>query len=122
MLSGEVPGAWILHHRWLAHRLGLPLFSPHTSSFLPILTSSHALTSPSSQEVNRYKGSNYPIMNLQERVLSVLACRVRGLWGGASGLCSRCTPLTSQYVSQVVIGAPYTTTAELLDQLKVSSG
>ena len=28
------------------------------------------------QDVNRYKGKNYPIMNLQERVLSVLACRV----------------------------------------------
>ena len=27
-------------------------------------------------EVNRYKGSNYPIMNLHERVLSVLACKV----------------------------------------------
>lgn len=26
--------------------------------------------------VNRYKGSNYPIMNLHERVLSVLACKV----------------------------------------------
>ena len=26
--------------------------------------------------VNRYKGKNYPIMNLQERVLSVLACKV----------------------------------------------
>ena len=26
--------------------------------------------------VNRYKGANYPIMNLHERVLSVLACRV----------------------------------------------
>lgn len=26
--------------------------------------------------VNHYKGSNYPIMNLQERVLSVLACKV----------------------------------------------
>lgn len=25
--------------------------------------------------VNRYKGSNYPIMNLHERVLSVLACK-----------------------------------------------
>ena len=29
------------------------------------------------QDVNRYKGKNYPIMNLQERVLSVLACRVQ---------------------------------------------
>lgn len=28
--------------------------------------------------VNKYKGGNYPIMNLHERVLSVLACKVRG--------------------------------------------
>lgn len=28
------------------------------------------------QEVNRYKGKNYPIMNVHERTLSVLACRV----------------------------------------------
>ena len=26
--------------------------------------------------VNKYRGSNYPIMNLHERVLSVLACKV----------------------------------------------
>lgn len=26
--------------------------------------------------VNNYKGSNYPIMNIHERVLSVLACKV----------------------------------------------
>lgn len=26
--------------------------------------------------VNQYKGSNYPIMNLHERTLSVLACKV----------------------------------------------
>lgn len=48
--------------------------------------------------VNRYKGSNYPIMNLHERVLSVLACK---------------------YVSEVVIGAPYTVTNDLLDHFKV---
>ncbi|CAL4093672.1 unnamed protein product, partial [Meganyctiphanes norvegica] len=48
--------------------------------------------------VNRYKGYNYPIMNLHERVLSVLACK---------------------YVSEVVIGAPYSVTADLMDQLKV---
>ncbi|CAG0885736.1 unnamed protein product [Darwinula stevensoni] len=48
--------------------------------------------------VNMYKGSNYPIMNLHERVLSVLACK---------------------YVSEVVIGAPYSVTAELLDHFKV---
>ncbi|XP_043200315.1 ethanolamine-phosphate cytidylyltransferase-like, partial [Amphibalanus amphitrite] len=40
--------------------------------------------------VNRYKGYNYPIMNLHERTLSVLACR---------------------YVGEVVIGAPYAVTA-----------
>ncbi|KAG3268272.1 phosphate cytidylyltransferase 2, ethanolamine, transcript variant X3 [Ictidomys tridecemlineatus] len=50
------------------------------------------------QEVNRYKGKNYPIMNLHERTLSVLACR---------------------YVSEVVIGAPYAVTAELLGHFKV---
>ncbi|XP_003913624.1 ethanolamine-phosphate cytidylyltransferase isoform X4 [Papio anubis] len=50
------------------------------------------------QEVNRYKGKNYPIMNLHERTLSVLACR---------------------YVSEVVIGAPYAVTAELLSHFKV---
>lgn len=41
------------------------------------------------QEVNRYKGKNYPIMNIHERTLSVLACRVSGVsalfqkWPGA---------------------------------------
>lgn len=29
--------------------------------------------------VNRYRGANYPIMNLHERVLSVLACKVHSL-------------------------------------------
>ncbi|XP_052070724.1 ethanolamine-phosphate cytidylyltransferase-like isoform X1 [Mytilus californianus] len=48
--------------------------------------------------VNRYKGSNFPIMNLHERVLSVLACR---------------------YVNEVVIGAPYAVTSDLMDHFKV---
>ncbi|KAG8179329.1 hypothetical protein JTE90_011593 [Oedothorax gibbosus] len=48
--------------------------------------------------VNRYKGSNYPIMNLHERVLSVLACK---------------------YVNEVVIGAPYAVTADLMEHFKV---
>jgi ethanolamine-phosphate cytidylyltransferase len=52
------------------------------------------------QVVNRYKGSNYPIMNLHERVLSVLACR---------------------YVDQVIIGAPYVVSDELMKQFKVCS-
>lgn len=51
--------------------------------------------------VNQYKGSNYPIMNLHERVLSVLACK---------------------YVSEVVIGAPYTVTRNLMEHFKVCTG
>lgn len=48
--------------------------------------------------VNRYKGANYPIMNMHERTLSVLACK---------------------YVSEVVIGAPYAVTSELMEHFKV---
>ncbi|KAJ6223275.1 hypothetical protein RDWZM_001820 [Blomia tropicalis] len=50
------------------------------------------------QVLNNRLGSNYPIMNLHERVLSVLACK---------------------YVNEVVIGAPYTITQELLNHFKV---
>jgi len=49
--------------------------------------------------VNRYKGYNYPIMNIHERTLSVLAYRC---------------------VDEVVIGAPYSVSAEMLDHFKVS--
>lgn len=49
--------------------------------------------------VNEYKGSNYPIMNLHERVLSVLACK---------------------YVNEVVIGAPYCVDNNLIDHFKVN--
>lgn len=45
------------------------------------------------QTANRIKGSNYPIMNLHERALSVLACK---------------------YADEVIIGAPYSVTKELL--------
>merc|ERR1719510_2572540 len=48
--------------------------------------------------VNRYKGANYPIMNLHERVLSVLAYRC---------------------VDEVVIGAPYKVSKELMQHFKV---
>ncbi|KAK2188909.1 hypothetical protein NP493_120g04046 [Ridgeia piscesae] len=50
------------------------------------------------QVVNRYKLGNNPIMNLHERVLSVL---------------------TNRYVSEVVIGAQYTVTPELMDHFNV---
>ncbi|OQR79362.1 ethanolamine-phosphate cytidylyltransferase isoform 2, partial [Tropilaelaps mercedesae] len=49
--------------------------------------------------VNRYKGYNYPIMNLHERVLSVLACK---------------------FVNEVVIGSPYYVSKDLMDHFKVS--
>ncbi|KAI7848895.1 hypothetical protein BDC45DRAFT_574504 [Circinella umbellata] len=45
------------------------------------------------QTVNAIKGSNYPLMNLHERALSVLACR---------------------YVDEVIIGAPYSVTEDIL--------
>lgn len=48
--------------------------------------------------VNRYKGYNFPIENLHERCLSVLAYRC---------------------VGEVVIGAPYTVTKELMDHFNV---
>lgn len=48
--------------------------------------------------VNRYKKYNYPIMNLHERVLSVLAYRC---------------------VDEVVIGAPYTVSKSLMEHFKV---
>merc|ERR1711962_887887 len=50
------------------------------------------------QEVNRYRGGNFPIMNLHERTLSVLSCR---------------------YVSEVVIGAPYTVDENLMKHFNV---
>uniref|UniRef100_A0A7E4VAB1 ethanolamine-phosphate cytidylyltransferase n=1 Tax=Panagrellus redivivus TaxID=6233 RepID=A0A7E4VAB1_PANRE len=50
------------------------------------------------QVVNDYKGSNYPIMSLHERVLSVLAYKP---------------------VSEVVIGAPYVVTQDLIDRFRI---
>ncbi|KNE64352.1 hypothetical protein AMAG_09378 [Allomyces macrogynus ATCC 38327] len=48
------------------------------------------------QTVNAIKGSNFPLMNLHERVLSVLACR---------------------FVDEVVIGAPFKVTKEVLEKV-----
>jgi len=50
------------------------------------------------QLVNEYKGRNYPIMTLHERVLSVLAYKP---------------------VSEVIIGAPYEVTQELIDRFHI---
>ncbi|KAI9228551.1 MAG: hypothetical protein DHS80DRAFT_27209 [Piptocephalis tieghemiana] len=48
------------------------------------------------QTINKIKGSNYPLMNLHERVLSVLGCR---------------------YVDEVIIGAPYSVTQDVLEKV-----
>lgn len=48
--------------------------------------------------VNRKKGKNYPIMNLNERVLGVLSCR---------------------YVDEVVMGVPFRVTKDLIEKLNV---
>jgi len=50
------------------------------------------------QTVNRYKGANFPIMNLYERVLSVLSCK---------------------YVDEVVIGAPEKLTPDFVKSLDI---
>ncbi|KAI7866260.1 hypothetical protein BDF14DRAFT_1743753 [Spinellus fusiger] len=47
------------------------------------------------QTVNAIKGSNYPLMNLHERALSVLACR---------------------YVDEVIIGAPFSVTEDIVNK------
>lgn len=49
--------------------------------------------------VNRHRGHNYPILNQQERVLSVLACR---------------------YTSDVVIDPPWYLTREMIAALRIS--
>lgn len=89
--------------------------------------------------VNRYKGSNYPIMNLHERVLSVLACKVSGRccalcdcdWSFVVGSrfidCGDCISRfgtnththTRQYVNEVVIGAPYAVTDDIIEHFNV---
>lgn len=49
--------------------------------------------------VNRVRGSNLPLMNLHERVLSVLGC---------------------QYVDDVLIDAPYVITTDMIKSLNIS--
>ena len=49
--------------------------------------------------VNRRRGSNLPLMNLHERVLSVLSCR---------------------YVDDVLIDAPYEVTPEMIASLRIA--
>ncbi|GAV56947.1 CTP_transf_2 domain-containing protein [Cephalotus follicularis] len=53
----------------------------------------------SDQTVSSCRGSNYPIMHLHERSLSVLACR---------------------YVDEVIIGAPWEITADMITTFNIS--
>jgi ethanolamine-phosphate cytidylyltransferase len=53
----------------------------------------------SDQTVNKKRGNGYPIMNLHERVLGVLSCR---------------------YVDEVLIGAPWEPTEEMIRQHRIS--
>lgn len=50
--------------------------------------------------VNFFRGSNYPILSLHERVLMVLACR---------------------YADDVVIGAPYEISSDLIKSLNIKT-
>eukprot|EP00455_Lapot_gusevi_P021212 TRINITY_DN222_c0_g1_i3.p1 TRINITY_DN222_c0_g1~~TRINITY_DN222_c0_g1_i3.p1 ORF type:complete len:251 (+),score=92.21 TRINITY_DN222_c0_g1_i3:43-753(+) len=49
--------------------------------------------------VNKHRGRNYPIMNLHERVLNVLS---------------------SRYVDEVIIGAPWVVTDDMLNSLNIA--
>merc|ERR1712087_732948 len=50
--------------------------------------------------VNRHKGSNHPVMAMNERVLSVLGC---------------------QYVDDVLLDAPWAVTQEMVATLRIST-
>ncbi|RDD45264.1 Ethanolamine-phosphate cytidylyltransferase [Trichoplax sp. H2] len=52
----------------------------------------------SDETIRRYKGHNFPIMTLHERLLSVLACK---------------------YVDNIVIDAPYNITSNFLERFKI---
>ena len=64
--------------------------------------------------MNRYRGANNPIMNLNERTLSVLACRYEIM----IVLYQKYTHIF-RYVSEVVIGAPYTVDENLMKHFNV---
>ena len=69
--------------------------------------------------MNRYKGQNYPIMNVHERTLSVLACKVSLYNIYIYSIGYKYHVLVWKYVDEVVIGAPYSVTKELMDHFKV---
>jgi ethanolamine-phosphate cytidylyltransferase len=58
--------------------------------------------------INRWKGVNYPIMNIYERGLCVLQCKVRFRYS------SLAVTNHIQYVNSVIFGAPFTPTRAYL--------
>ncbi|RUS34869.1 hypothetical protein BC938DRAFT_478120 [Jimgerdemannia flammicorona] len=71
------------------------------------------------QTVNAIKGVNYPLMNLHERVLSVLACRVS--YSSTLNAIVTTQPFFGMiplfYVDEVIIGAPYSVTKDVLGKV-----
>lgn len=65
--------------------------------------------------INQWKGVNYPIMNIFERGLCVLQCRVSPQDPGRC--CQRVVTDKLQYVNAVVFGAPFTPTKSYLTTL-----
>jgi len=84
-----IDGAWDMFH----------------AGHIEILKSAHDLGDflivgvHSDQVVNEHRGSNYPILNLHERVLSVLSCK---------------------YVDEVVFGAPWKPTKDLIVSMNIT--
>jgi ethanolamine-phosphate cytidylyltransferase len=72
------------------------------------------------QTVNAIKGVNYPLMNLQERVLSVLACRVNNFLIFSTlnyFFFKKKENFYNQYVDEVIIGAPYSVDDNVLSKV-----
>jgi ethanolamine-phosphate cytidylyltransferase len=95
-------GSWDMFHpghiktlKKIKHGLHLTTDTPnHTQPPIFLIIGVH-----NDQVVNQHRGSNFPIMNLHERVLSVLGCK---------------------YVDDVLIDAPYTITREMIASLNIS--
>jgi ethanolamine-phosphate cytidylyltransferase len=64
------------------------------------------------EAINKWKGVNYPIMNIFERGLCVLQCRVSRIQSGLVAMANR-----RQYINAVIFGAPFTPTKRYLTSL-----
>jgi ethanolamine-phosphate cytidylyltransferase len=67
--------------------------------------------------INSWKGVNYPVMNIFERGLCVLQCRVSPSYFGDDSYDGDCVLTKVQYVNAVVFGAPFTPTKSYLTTL-----